>query len=202
MQKSNKRILPGLAAAAVLSLSLLVVGCGNDEAATSGAGASDGATTSATTATPDGAAETPAIAGPPAPPETPAPAAGGGAFDTKPFKATVPARTTPSGLKIEDMTIGKGATAETGKKAVVHYTGTLTNGTKFDASRDRNEPFPFTIGAQEVIAGWDEGVAGMKVGGRRKLTIPASIAYGADGRPPVIPPNATLVFDVELMDVQ
>ena len=85
---------------------------------------------------------------------------------------------------------------------MVHYTGWLTDGTKFDSSRDRGQPFSFPIGAGQVIPGWDEGVAGMKVGGRRKLVIPANLGYGDMGAPPVIPPGATLVFDVELLDLK
>ena len=109
---------------------------------------------------------------------------------------------TASGLQFQDVAVGTGAEARGGQTAVVHYTGWLTNGTKFDSSRDRGEPFSFPIGAGQVIAGWDEGVAGMKVGGRRKLVIPASLGYGEMGAPPVIPPGATLVFDVELLDVK
>jgi FKBP-type peptidyl-prolyl cis-trans isomerase FkpA len=104
-------------------------------------------------------------------------------------------------LKIEDSKVGTGAVAETGKRVTVHYTGWLTNGTKFDSSKDRGEPFSFQLGAGQVIKGWDQGVAGMKVGGVRKLTIPASLAYGANGAGGVIPPNATLVFEVELLGV-
>ncbi|MBC8100967.1 MAG: FKBP-type peptidyl-prolyl cis-trans isomerase [Cytophagales bacterium] len=100
------------------------------------------------------------------------------------------------------MTVGTGKEAKAGSRASVHYTGTLKDGTKFDSSRDRNEAFTFTIDAGEVIKGWDEGVAGMKVGGRRRLTIPYSLAYGEEGRPPTIPPKSELTFDVELMDVQ
>jgi FKBP-type peptidyl-prolyl cis-trans isomerase len=109
---------------------------------------------------------------------------------------------TESGLQYQDVTVGNGAEAKQGQTAVVHYTGWLTDGTKFDSSRDRGEPFSFPIGEGQVIRGWDEGVAGMKVGGRRKLVIPADLGYGEMGAPPVIPPNATLVFDVELLDVR
>jgi peptidylprolyl isomerase len=109
---------------------------------------------------------------------------------------------TASGLKYEEMKIGTGKEARPGSRASVHYTGTLENGTKFDSSRDRNEAFTFTIGAGEVIKGWDEGVAGMKVGGRRKLIIPYQLAYGEEGRPPTIPAKSELTFDVELMDVE
>lgn len=102
-------------------------------------------------------------------------------------------------LKIEDETVGKGAVAKKGDRVSVHYTGWLTDGTKFDSSKDRGQAFEFTLGAGEVIAGWDQGVAGMKVGGKRKLTIPPELGYGAQGAGGVIPPNATLVFEVELL---
>jgi FKBP-type peptidyl-prolyl cis-trans isomerase len=115
---------------------------------------------------------------------------------------TVENKTTQSGLVIEELKVGTGAEAKKGQTVTVHYTGWLTNGTKFDSSRDRMEPFAFHLGAGEVIKGWDEGVQGMKVGGKRKLTIPASMGYGARGAGGVIPPNATLVFDVELLKVQ
>jgi peptidylprolyl isomerase/FKBP-type peptidyl-prolyl cis-trans isomerase FkpA len=104
-------------------------------------------------------------------------------------------------LKIEDKGVGMGAVAEAGKKVTVHYTGWLTNGTMFDSSKDRGQPFTFQLGAGQVIKGWDQGVAGMKVGGVRKLTIPPSLGYGANGTGGVIPPNATLVFEVELLGV-
>ncbi len=109
--------------------------------------------------------------------------------------------TTPSSLTIEEITVGQGATAEKGQHVQVHYTGWLTDGRKFDSSKDRNSPFSFVLGAGQVIKGWDEGVAGMKVGGVRKLTIPAELGYGARGAGGVIPPNATLVFEVELLAV-
>lgn len=110
--------------------------------------------------------------------------------------------TTPSGLVIEDVTVGDGAEAVAGRYVTVHYTGWLTNGSKFDSSKDRNDPFEFGLGQRQVIAGWDEGVQGMKVGGTRKLTIPPQLGYGARGAGGVIPPNATLVFEVELLEVQ
>ena len=109
--------------------------------------------------------------------------------------------TTPSGLTIDDIVVGDGAAAAAGQKVKVHYTGWLTNGTKFDSSKDRNDPFVFPLGAGSVIKGWDEGVQGMKVGGKRKLTIPPALGYGARGAGGVIPPNATLVFEVELLGV-
>jgi FKBP-type peptidyl-prolyl cis-trans isomerase len=108
----------------------------------------------------------------------------------------------PSGLWYTDMVVGQGAEAEPGRTVSVHYTGWLTNGTKFDSSRDRSEPFAFTLGAGQVISGWDEGVKGMKVGGRRKLVLPPQLAYGDGGAPPAIPPGATLVFDVELLGIE
>ena len=105
-------------------------------------------------------------------------------------------------LQIEDTKIGSGAEAQPGQMVSVHYTGTLMDGTKFDSSRDRNEPFEFRLGAGNVIPGWDQGVKGMKVGGTRKLTIPPSLAYGSRGYSPVIPPNAALKFDIELLGVR
>ena len=105
-------------------------------------------------------------------------------------------------LKKEDQKVGTGRACKDGDTVRMHYTGTLLDGKKFDSSRDRNEPHPFKLGAGEVIRGWDEGVNGMKVGGRRTLTIPPEMAYGAEGLGELIPPNATLIFDVELIDVK
>lgn len=114
--------------------------------------------------------------------------------------------TTESGLQYEELTVGEGASAVAGQHVSVHYTGWLRNedgsaGKKFDSSKDRNQPFQFPLGAGHVIRGWDEGVQGMKVGGSRRLIIPAELGYGARGAGHVIPPNATLIFDVELLAV-
>ncbi len=109
---------------------------------------------------------------------------------------------TPSGLEYIDITPGTGPEARQGQQVTVHYTGWLTNGTKFDSSVDRNNPFTFALGRAQVIKGWDTGVAGMRVGGKRRLIIPPDLGYGARGAAGVIPPNATLIFDVELLGVQ
>jgi peptidylprolyl isomerase len=109
--------------------------------------------------------------------------------------------TTDSGLQYVDIVEGVGATPKKGDTVVVHYTGTLENGNKFDSSRDRGQPFSFKVGVGQVIQGWDEGVGSMKVGGRRKLIIPSELGYGARGAGGVIPPNATLIFDVELLRI-
>ena len=105
-------------------------------------------------------------------------------------------------LIIEDIQIGEGELAQAGRTVSVHYTGWLENGSKFDSSKDRNEPFDFPLGRGYVIPGWDQGVAGMKVGGSRKLTIPPHLGYGASGAGGVIPPNATLIFEVELLAIR
>jgi FKBP-type peptidyl-prolyl cis-trans isomerase FkpA len=110
--------------------------------------------------------------------------------------------TTASGLVYEDTVVGEGEVAKAGHQVTVHYTGWLTNGSKFDSSKDRNDPFEFSLGMRQVIGGWDEGVQGMKIGGTRKLTIPPELGYGARGAGGVIPPNATLVFEVELLGLR
>jgi FKBP-type peptidyl-prolyl cis-trans isomerase FkpA len=115
----------------------------------------------------------------------------------KPMAST----TTASGLIIEDLVTGDGAEAAAGIEVTVHYTGWLTDGKKFDSSKDRDDPFVFPLGGGRVIRGWDEGVQGMKIGGKRKLTIPPALGYGARGAGGVIPPNATLVFEVELLAI-
>lgn len=130
--------------------------------------------------------------GAPAASPTPAP---------KKAKADSKVITTPSGLKYTILKRGTGSFAMPGQTVSVHYTGWLTDGTKFDSSVDRGQPFQFTLGAGQVIKGWDQGVRGMRVGEKRKLTIPPSLGYGPAGAGGVIPPNATLIFDVELMDI-
>ena len=125
----------------------------------------------------------------------------GGRASSAPMKVTGSPTTTADGLQYWDIVAGSGATAVPGKIVKVHYSGFLTTGEKFDSSRDRGEPFSFSLGAGEVIKGWDEGVAGMKVGGQRQLRIPAALGYGSSGAGGTIPPNATLIFDVELLDV-
>ncbi len=109
---------------------------------------------------------------------------------------------TSSGLQYADLVVGKGREAHAGETATVHYTGTLVDGTKFDSSKDRNQPFSFRLGAGRVIKGWDEGVEGMKIGGARKLVIPPQLGCGARGAGARIPPNATLIFQVELLDLR
>jgi peptidylprolyl isomerase len=109
--------------------------------------------------------------------------------------------TTPSGLQFQDLVVGKGESPKSGQQVTVHYTGWLKDGKKFDSSVDRHEPFHFDIGMGQVIKGWDEGVMGMKVGGKRRLTIPPQLGYGTRGAGGVIPPNATLIFEVELLGI-
>jgi FKBP-type peptidyl-prolyl cis-trans isomerase len=143
--------------------------------------------TAVAAAQPTAAAAAPAPAPTPAAPASPAPPAAPSAPEAP--------------LGIVDVTVGKGAVAKAGDKVKVHYTGTLTNGTEFDSSRKRNQPFEFVLGQGRVIKGWDQGVAGMKVGGKRKLTIPPGLGYGARGAGGSIPPNSTLLFDVELVEI-
>ena len=119
-----------------------------------------------------------------------------------PTKVTGEGVKTPSGLQYWDIRVGTGAVAKEGSRVRVHYTGWLTNGKKFDSSVDAGKPFDFRVGNGEVIKGWDEGVTGMKVGGKRQLRIPPDLAYGAQGYPGAIPPNATLIFDIQLLAVQ
>jgi FKBP-type peptidyl-prolyl cis-trans isomerase FkpA len=119
-----------------------------------------------------------------------------------PPEVNLPSTTLPNGMEFVDIQVGTGDQAVAGKLVTVHYTGWLTDGKKFDSSRDRNRPFDFQLGAGNVIRGWDEGVQGMRVGGQRRLIIPPSLGYGQRGAPGAIPPNATLIFDVELLKVQ
>lgn len=142
-----------------------------------------------------------ALAGCPTQPEPSSNAAPGPSVDTA-TKENPNVTTTPSGLQIEDLVVGTGATPQAGQTVHVHYTGWLTDGKKFDSSHDRGQLFTFRLGQGQVIKGWDEGVATMKVGGKRKLTVPSDLAYGPSGHPAGIPPNATLVFEVELHDVK
>jgi FKBP-type peptidyl-prolyl cis-trans isomerase len=130
-------------------------------------------------------------------------AQGGAKPDTSaPTKVTGAPTKTASGLEYWDIKVGSGATAQRGQMVKVHYTGWLTSGKKFDSSVDHGQPFTFHLGGGEVIKGWDEGVEGMKVGGKRQLRIPPELAYGQRGYPPIIPPSSTLIFDVELLGVQ
>ncbi len=179
----------------LLAAGLLTAGCKGQEATE--------------TASPPPGGPPPGAAAPPAAttttPEKPAATAdktvGGAASKTT--STTAKMTTLPSGLKYLDLKVGKGASPKPGQTVVVHYTGTLQDGTKFDSSLDRNEPFSFPLGQGKVIPGWDEGIATMKPGGRRKLVIPPGLGYGASGTPDgKIPPNATLNFDVELLRME
>jgi FKBP-type peptidyl-prolyl cis-trans isomerase len=168
-----------LFAAATLALSLAACSGGTDE----GAASSEAAAPEAQTAT------------------ATSPAGAGAAAGADTFAMPQSPQTTPSGLQYTIDQPGTGAEARPGQNVTVHYTGWLTDGTKFDSSRDRGEPFEFALGQGRVIAGWDEGVAGMKVGEKRTLVIPSALGYGEQGSGP-IPPNATLVFKVELLNAQ
>ncbi len=166
-----------------LALSLVVAGCGDDEEKESTA------STPAPTATQEATPES-------------TPAGDNKDLETEPT-ITVPEGDPPTKLVIEDIVKGKGKKARKGKTISVQYTGTsYTNKEKFDASWDRGTPFEFELGGGQVITGWDEGIVGMRVGGRRQLTIPPDMAYGPEGRPPAIAPNDTLIFIVDLLDVQ
>ncbi len=169
---------PGLALAALALAALALASC-HQKTATSGSNATPAALT---------------------PPDKPAANTGAPMSGTPP--AAAQEITTPSGLKYQDLVLGDGTVAETSHLVSVHYTGWLTDGTKFDSSLDRGRPFDFKLGAGQVIRGWDEGVTGMRVHGKRRLTIPPDLGYGPQGAGGVIPPNATLVFEVELLDVK
>lgn len=172
-----KRPLRGFALTLLLLFSLVVAACGdNTPTNTALPAVQPTARTAATTAASGAASGVPPVTG----------------ASTK----------TASGLEIIDVKVGDGPEAKVGQQVTVHYTGYLTDGKKFDSSVDRGQPFPFTLGTGQVIKGWDEGVAGMKVGGKRRLIIPSQLAYGPNGRPPTIPGNAQLIFDVELLGVK
>jgi FKBP-type peptidyl-prolyl cis-trans isomerase len=134
--------------------------------------------------------------------QAPAPSAAPAAKPAEQPKPAEPAPPSNEKLEMKDLTVGKGAEAKAGDAVKVHYVGTLTDGKEFDSSKKHDKAFEFELGAGRVIKGWDQGVAGMKVGGKRKLTVPPSLGYGARGFPPVIPPNSTLVFEVELLEVK
>jgi peptidylprolyl isomerase len=169
----TRRLLTTLLACTVLGLAA----CGDDD--------DDGADTGATETTAEQSAP-----------------AGGDVDTSKKPKVTVPEGEPPAGLEIKDLKVGEGQTAKSGDNVTVHYVGVAySTGKQFDASWDRGEPFPFTLGAGQVIPGWDQGVAGMKVGGRRELTIPPDLAYGETGAPPDIGPNETLIFVVDLLKI-
>lgn len=165
--------MKALVATLVLCLALAAAGCGGDDS---------------TTASTEG--------------EAAAAAGSSGSAETSRPQVTVPKGAPPKKLVIEDLKTGTGAEAKAGDEVTVNYVGVnYGNGKEFDASWDRGEPFPFQLGAGMVIPGWDKGVEGMKVGGRRELIIPPNLAYGPEGRPPVIPPNETLIFVIDLVEV-
>jgi FKBP-type peptidyl-prolyl cis-trans isomerase len=187
-----KRIAPWLAVA------LLIVNAGCKESASKSSGSDSGASagTSGSASTSGSAGASGDAAG--------SASASAGMSATAKSDAAAPAGaevTTASGLKYQDMVIGTGAEATLGRTVRVHYTGWLADGTKVDSSVDRGQPIEFPLGTPGLIQGWNEGIAGMKVGGKRKLTIPPSLGYGATGKAPKVPPNATLVFDIELVGV-
>jgi peptidylprolyl isomerase len=158
---------------------LALAGCGSDDSSSESTGESEATATS----------EAPAASEP-------------AAKKTKP-KVTVPKGAPPSELETRDLEEGSGAEAKTGDRVTMQYVGVnYENGKEFDSSWSRNEPFPFTLGAGEVIPGWDQGIVGMKVGGRRELIVPPELAYGETGAPPAIPPNETLIFVVDLLEVE
>lgn len=177
-----KRISLMWPASALLAAGLFAVGCKDTP------GGAMGQAPAATTPAP-----TPAAAADPKAAATAAPTTGtpGGAVHKL-----------PSGLVYEDLVVGDGTMADPGLTAMVHYTGWLTDGTKFDSSFDRGKPLTFVLGQHQVIDGWEQGVKGMRVGGKRKLTVPPEMGYGAQGYSGLIPPNATLVFEVQLLDVK
>ena len=166
--------------ALLVALTLVLAGCNESQTST---------TTTGSSTAPTGGSSDAAAPATPAADATPAPAGETGEI------------TMPNGLKYVDLVTGGGAEAKTGDQVSVHYTGVFPDGVEFDSSRG-GEPYAFRLGAGSVIRGWDEGIKGMRVGGRRKLTVPPPLAYGERGYPPVIPPNATLVFDVELVGVR
>jgi len=188
---ARRRILaPALTS--IVALSAIAVACGDAEAPakqtpTAAASTASTATAAAKTAATPSAADAQA-------------ASTGNVPGIPQLSGTV--QQTASGLRYLDEVVGTGATVQKGQNASVHYTGWLTTGHKFDSSRDRGQPFTFGVGAGRVIAGWDEGVAGMKVGGKRRLILPPALGYGAQGAPGAIPPNATLIFDVEVLAAQ
>lgn len=199
-----KRSLPAVLVTALVLL--LAAACGSSGKNTTANSNTNGGVSSSGTVLPTPPppptippSMTPAPVATCAPPATPLPTTAPG-LSTPPASAAV--KTLPDGLAYIDLTPGSGAMPQTGQMVTVNYTGWLTNGMKFDSSLDRHQPFTFTLGIHQVIPGWDEGVATMKVGGQRRLIIPANLAYGSRGAPPVIPPCATLIFDVQLLSAK